>query len=353
MGRPIPEIADKSLDESFMRGVLHAIAKERFGTSAGIVKMDVDHYKRGVYRYDVALKVAEKPLPDPWRIIGKVYDTIENGQSSFDKMRKLWENGFVEKEPFYVRIPEAYQFLPDLRLLLMEEAPGNPLKKMVKKQTAKPLQMKRFASTLAKIHRFPLVLSDPFTIERHLKVRCHSLAEPMAAAMPNTSDEILSIIEFAKDFQQRSGHEYFTMSHGDFHLSQVHLQKHILWVLDLDPIHYGDPAYDVAMVLFSLKLMASKKSLTEYINSLRDSFIESYFSTMEWDIARRVPLHEAMIHLKRACKRFRFQDEEGWEELIPKQIKQARTCIAVMNSDSAPNSVSEMIEISEKCPVIY
>jgi len=353
VGRPIPEIAGKALNESFMRAVLHSIAKERFGALAAITKMDVDHYKRGVYRYDVALNVAGKPLPDPWRIIGKVYDTIENGQSSFNKMRKLWDNGFVEKEPFYVRIPEAYQFLPDLRLLLMEEAPGNPLKKMVKKQTAKPLQMQRFASTLAKIHRFPLVLSEPFTIERHLKTRCHSLAEPMAAAIPKIRDEIHSILDFAKDFQQRSGHEHFTMAHGDFHLSQVHLQKHIFWVLDLDPIHYGDPAYDVAMVLFSLKLTASKKSLAKYTNSLRDSFLESYFSTMGWDIARRVPLHEAMIHLKRACKRYRFQDEEGWEALIPKQIKQATTCIEVMKSVSTPNSVSEMIEISERCPVIY
>lgn len=352
MGRPIPEIADKALNESFMRTVLHSIARERFGASAAIKKMDVEHYKRGVYRYDVALNVSGKPLPDPWRIIGKVYDTLKNGQSSFDKMRKLWDNGFVEQAPLYVRIPEAYQFLPDLRLLLMEEAPGTPLKKMVKKQIAKPLQMQRFASTLAKIHRFPLVLSEPFTIERHLKVRCHSLAEPMAAAMPKIRDEIRGIVEFAEDFQQRDGHEHFTMAHGDFHLSQVHLQKHIFWVLDLDPIHYGDPAYDVAMVLFSLKLMASKKSLTEYINSLRDRFIESYFSNMGWDIARRVPLFEAMIHLKRACKRFRFQDEEGWQELIPKQIHQATTCIAVMKSVSAPNSVSEMIKISEKCPVI-
>jgi len=67
-------------------------------------------------------------------------------------------------------------------------------------------------------------------------------------------------------------------------------------------------------------------------------------------VARRVPLHEALIHLKRACKRFRWQDEPGWPETIPLQIRQSVTCVQAMQQSQAPQSLADVVDLYERCP---
>ena len=60
------------------------------------------------------------------------------------------------------------------------------------------------------------------------------------------------------------------------------MQNNALWLLDLDPLHYGDPAYDVAMVFVALKQLEEKTKQSAYIRMLRDAFVSAYFSLMDW-----------------------------------------------------------------------
>jgi Ser/Thr protein kinase RdoA (MazF antagonist) len=232
----------------------------------------------------------------------------------------------------------------------MEEVPGRSLKTLLKKKLASPQHMQLFATAMAKMHRFPLRFGGPFTVAEHLAIRCGALPEALAHAFPELGDTIRYIVETTRDIQNRTGHEVFTLAHGDLHPGQVHIRNDTLWILDLDPLHHGDPAYDVAMVFVSLKQLAEKTKQPAYIQGLRDAFVAAYFSLMDWQVAQRVPLHEALIHLKRACKRFRWQDEPGWPETIPLQIRQSATCLQALQHSKAPESFSEVIELYERCP---
>jgi hypothetical protein len=350
MGRPVPEIAKEALDHSHMQTVLNSVVKDRFGTSVAVHNVAAKTHGRRLIHYTVRMSEAGRSLQSPWRIIGKVYETPEIGQRGFDAMRRLWDNGFSHQAPARVRIPESYTYISSLRLLLMEEVPGQPLKKLVKNKLAGSEHMQLFAGAMAKVHCFPLIFGEPFTVEDHLAIRCNSLTEALADAFPELGDAIRWIVETAKDVQNREGHGVFTLAHGDFHLGQAHMQNDDLWILDLDPLHYGDPAYDLAMVFVAFKQLEEKTKQSAYIRSLRDAFVSAYFSRMDWQVARRVPLHEALIHLKRACKRFRWQDEEGWPQLIPLQIRQSVACLEAMQQLGEPRSLRDLVELYERCP---
>ena len=349
MGRPIPEIEKEALDGAFMEPYLQLVISRRYGDDVSIQSLETAPIKRGVFRYRIQMNGTHSEEP-PLSIIGKVFDEEDAGKAAFDKMRQLWESGFPENDPLRVRIPYAFYFLSELRLLLMEAAPGTPLKKLVKKQKATAADMTGFAETLAKLHSTALAFGEPFTVEKHLSVRCGDLVEPMATEFPEIGEDLRGIVDAALKYQSQNTAQDFTLAHGDFHLSQVHAHHDDLWLLDIDPLHFGDPAYDVAMVLFMLKQESAKRGTGAYINSLRDVFIDTYFSKMNWEIARRIPLQEAMINLKRACKRYRWQDEDGWQEILPKQVQQAVTCMEAMGKFPALENRADLVEIYEHCP---
>ena len=77
----------------------------------------------------------------------------------------------------------------------------------------------------------------------------------------------------------------------------------------------------------------------------RDAFFGTYFELRDLEVAARIPLQEALIHLKRACKRLRWQDEEGWTETIRDEIRQAEACLDVLECVRPPRSVAGVREL--------
>jgi hypothetical protein len=100
----------------------------------------------------------------------------------------------------------------------------------------------------------------------------------------------------------------------------------------------------------ALKQLGLKLDDAAYVRSLRDAFASTYFAHMGWPIAGRVAAQEALIHLKRACKRFRWQDEEGWQQTIRLQIDHALACVDAMREVAEPRSLDDVTEIYERCP---
>jgi hypothetical protein len=345
MGRPVPDLDRAALDPGLMLGVMRSLAAEVIGAFPPVRSVAVEPLERRLLRYRVEFQV-DRPA---WPVIGKVYEDRLAGQRGFDGMRSLWDGGFAAQHPASVRIPQPYAYLASLRLMLMEEVPGTSLKSLVKRKVARPAQMRLFAAALAKLHRSTLAPGVPFRVDDHLAVRCAGRHEALSQAIPETAPQIRRIVERARELENRHQGAWATV-HGDFHLGQVHVWHERLWILDLDPLHIGDAAYDVAMVFTMLKHLEQKTGDAAYIRLLRDAFIEAYFSNDSFGVAERVPLHVAMIHLKRACKRFRYQDEPGWPDTVRRQIEQGAACIDTLESAAMPRSVSEVAALVDRCP---
>ncbi len=115
----------------------------------------------------------------------------------------------------------------------------------------------------------------------------------------------------------------FATIHGDFHLSQMMIEGDQSWLLDFDPLSFGDPAADLGNLLVLLKGKSRKWGNTPL---LIDAFLEEYFKLMPDKIALRIPLYESMTYLRRACKKLRFQ-KPGWQQSVHKLIPQGVACI--------------------------
>jgi hypothetical protein len=88
-----------------------------------------------------------------------------------------------------------------------------------------------------------------------------------------------------------------------------------------------------------------------YVQSLRDAFLAAYLAETDDELAARVPLHMALIHLKRACKRFRWQDEPGWPDIVRRQIGESATCMQAAEHIAAlPRGVEDVAAIYDCCP---
>jgi len=328
-----------------MLGAMRALTEEVPQTRLGVRAVTIEPLERRLLRYRVELDVAHPS----WSVIGKVYDSRIDGQRAFDVMRRLWDGGFAAQPPAGVRIPQPYRYLTDLRLLLMEDVPGKPLKTLVKRKQAGPAEMRMLAVALSKLHSSGLASGVFFGVDGHLAVRCAGRHEALAQSFPDIARQVKWIVERARELERRRESPP-TVVHGDFHLGQVHVLDNRAWILDLDPLHIGDPAYDVAMVFVMLKQLEQKMHAEAYIRSLRDAFIDQYFSGGGYDVAGRVPMHVALIHLKRACKRFRYQDEDGWRDTIRRQIGEGAACMEQMEATPVPRSAWDVAALYDECP---
>ncbi len=104
------------------------------------------------------------------------------------------------------------------------------------------------------------------------------------------------------------------------------------------------------MVLFALKRLETTPAEARRIAPLRASFLATYFAEVEPRRAARLPLDVALIYLKRACKRFRWQDEDGWQDAVRRQIELAERCLAWLDESRPSGSVAEVLELCERCP---
>jgi aminoglycoside phosphotransferase (APT) family kinase protein len=234
--------------------------------------------------------------------------------------------------------------------LLMEHVPGQPLRTLVKHKCAGVREMTGCAAALLKLHSSPLVFGTPFTVERHLAVRCAGLHEALAEAFPSQADHVRWIVETARTLEARSG-AVPTLSHGDFHLGQLQVHERGVWILDLDPLHVGDPAYDIAMVFVMLKHLEHRTDDAGYVRTLLNAFVAGYFSDGTYKRAAQVPMQMALIQLKRACKRFRWQDQAGWPDAVARQIADSVSCMNVaMQLPGVPQSIDEIAGIYDRCP---
>jgi len=346
---PFPATLDMALDEEHMKGALRAAVQKKFTENTIIDTLKVQHLQRRLVRYTMCLVDSEREQNYERRIIGKVYEKLEDMNYGFGVMQQLCQHGFAAGAIDRISIPTPIACLPEIHLLLMQEIPGGPLRRLVKRTDATENDIRHFARATVKLHRSPLILGSPFTVEDHI-AQCRPSPRVLAQTYPDSAEAISFIVEEARSLQKHFRGNIYTLIHTDFHPGQVHVDGNNLWILDLEPLRYGDPAHDLAKIFAFFKRTARKSRMQKYIESVRDVFIEEYFSFMNLEIARRIPLYEALICLKRACKCLRVQDESGWEKKMTRLLEQGLACMRVVADTPDDLDMRGGIEICSRSP---
>jgi tRNA A-37 threonylcarbamoyl transferase component Bud32 len=309
---------DVAVDEERMENILTPMMRERFGAGLQVSGINIEvlrrRTKRCVLRYQVEAFDRHAARDVKWRVIGKLLDA-DLAEKVCHNMRELWVNGFSREAEDGISIPEVLDFSPSLSMLWQEEVPGLPVRTLLK-QSLQPSHLRQVARILVKLHKCPIVPGRPFTIRNYL-LRCHPRHEFLSLACPGLAASIDYIVDRAYEIESAFDDIELTPLHGDFHLGQIHLENGHAWLIDFDALCYGDPASDLGNLLVFLK--ARSKRHPEY-NAIIVAFLDEYFSQMNPAIAARIPLYEALTHLRRACKALRLQ-EEDWESTVKRMIE--------------------------------
>ena len=240
-------------------------------------------------------------------LIGKVYKSGA-GEPVADLMQLLWDAGFDRDAADGIAIPSVAAYLPRLSLLLQEEIGGAPVKDYLGTDQAE-MALRSMARAIAKLHRSPVRVGEVYRIDEHLR-RCHPGPQVLRDRIPELRPAVDEILQEAARLEDRWAHIEPVLIHGDFHMGQVHVAPGRTWVIDFDACCVADPAADLGNVLVFLK---GKSRKLPNVPLLVDAFLDEYFKTMPSDTAKRIPLYEALTHLRRACKRLRF-GESGWKK---------------------------------------
>ena len=287
-------------DPARMRDVLASELASELGPDSRLERVDVEVLRRRKqrcvlrYRLHVESTGGRREIP----LIGKVYKG-DHGEQVTGLMREMWRQGFDRGAADRISIPEVAAYLPRLALLLQEEIGGQPVKAFLSEPGAERA-LRQMAVGLVKLHRSPVRVGAPFTMQDHLR-RCHPRPQVLRERCPEMRPAIDEI--------QYSSFEP-GLIHGDFHMGQVHVSPERTWLIDFDAVCVADPAADLGNILVFLKGKARKVPSAPL---LVDAFLDEYFQHMPSEILTRVPLFEAITHLRRACKRLRFQ-EDGWQK---------------------------------------
>ncbi|HEX9654715.1 MAG TPA: aminoglycoside phosphotransferase family protein [bacterium] len=315
------------LDEEQVKELFTGFMQEFFEKSVQIREVHIEvmrcRSRRCVLCYEIKAFEVDQQRDLTWRVIGKVLKP-EVGQNTFANMQQLWTHGFARCTHDGISIPEPLGFIPSLCLLLQEEVPGVTVKTLLQ-QGGQEKHFRQLARALVKLHTRSLVPGKPFTVRDHLG-RCHPKHQFLSLACPQLGSAIDYIVDRAFSIENDFGDIQRVPIHGDFHLGQVHMENGRAWLVDFDALCYSDPAADLGNLLVFLK---SKAHRVPALNEFMHAFLEEYFSVMNPDIAARIPLYEALTHLRRACKCLRLQ-EDGWQQRAQQMVESGVAAINEM-----------------------
>ena len=309
-----------ALDPAHMMPVL---AERAAPAGFAIAELEVDihrrHGNRCVIRYR-ARGTSSGNGASEMRWIGKVLPPGA-GATLDANLRALWSHGFQRGAADGIAVPEPIAYLPELSMHLQEDVGGVSIRNLVKR-IPEAADFRVAARVLAKLHGCGLPPGPARGVDA-LMLRCHPRHPFLGLAFPELAATVNDIVERARALERR-GHAPVTAVHGDFHLGQVHVSGEHSWLVDLDALGFADPASDLGNVLVFLEdKMRREPMLAAMVTAFRDE----YTARSPFDSWARVPLYEALTHLRRACKQLRLQPE-GWRDKVRAMVERASRKIA-------------------------
>jgi aminoglycoside phosphotransferase (APT) family kinase protein len=252
-------------------------------------------------------------------LIGKVFG--EDRTDIFRTMDDLQRAGFDANAEFGVPRPVA--FLPALRLLIYEKAPGVRARKVISGSSGSGAAQaaERCAQWLAHFHvRGPR--SEPvFTLQHHLgqlEQTRRSVAES-DAPLAGKADQLFARLVTAA--QRLSDHE-LRASHGTYTPGQVLLTEGRTVTIDWDTYQVADPAFDVARFLVELKRMGLKYTgSSDGFQSVAAVFLSTYTASGDPSVTQRLAFQQAAIFLNRAKHDLEKEEPNKAETMLDEGLR--------------------------------
>lgn len=196
------------------------------------------------------------------RIIAKVYDDVQDGDSAYQVWRTIWTNGFGGDSMH--RVPEPLIYLQERRTFLMEPASGTcPMPLVLREPGACREGMGHAARWLAALHSSPAPVGAPDNSARILYRLARKLVRT-ASHYPELEQTVTGLIA---ELGQRSDRFAADESpprvqiHGRYHSGHVFVAPDAVTVIDMDRAAPSDPAKDVAEFLCRFRIEARKEAV--------------------------------------------------------------------------------------------
>ena len=326
------ETLPMALDPTHMRSVLAERAPAAFGPRFAIDAIDIDVYRRHgnrcVIRYH-AFGASPGRGPVEWRVIGKVLPPGA-GVELDANMRSLWSHGFERGGADGIAVPEPIAFLPELSMHLQEDVGGVSVRNLVKRGLEEA-HFRFAARVLAKLHCCRLPAGPARGVDA-MMLRCHPRHPFLGLAFPELAATVDDIVARARALELALHPLPLTPVHGDFHLGQVHVDGDRAWLVDLDALGFADPASDLGNVLVFLD---DKIRRDPAMAAMVRAFREEYSAHAPAGAWNRVPLYEALTHLRRACKQLRIQ-QPGWRDKVKLMVERSARKLAEAETLNRP-----------------
>jgi len=270
-------------------------------------------------RYTLRAREALTARRETVRCYLKVYRD-DRGERTLHLLRVLSERAGARS--YDTVRPLAYW--PDVRTLVLEEAPGAALQQLLLEDRDSFAAMGAVARAVATFNQ------DHSGITRRQSLADQLEDVRLAAglvrwACPDLSaavEEITAAVVGGLDEASPAP------IHGDLKTDHVFLSDDRATFIDLDSAALADPVRDPAHLFAYVASRVGLETLPpEQARALAATFVEEYFRHVPTSWRRRFPLHCAGALLEVASGIFRRQDTR-WQEKVAAAVAEARTCLS-------------------------
>jgi hypothetical protein len=277
---------------------------------------------RSTLRYSMQAQETESGRVECKRFYVKVYRGDEG-----EDMRRVLEGRSRQSAGF--TIPALLAYLPELGALVLEEAQGTSLRKLISSGDQAEAMLSHVGLALAMFHQGDIagLPSHGLADELALLERSKTF---LVSTCPHLQTRIESVFEALKSGLQEVPPG---PTHLALRLDPILVDGDRLWLIDLDSLSAADPLLDTAFFLANLASLRIRSKLDdETSRRLARSFADAYFAHTPGAWHVRLPAHYAAALLKAARNIYRRKvfrpNSQRWLDTITALLKEAEDSLA-------------------------
>lgn len=223
--------------------------------------------------------------------------------------------------PWPFAFPRVRAWLPEHGLVVQDEAPGDPLARVLADPARSAPAARQVGLAVAALHRARLSGQVPHDAEPADTHRV--VAARLAELCPGLGPRLADVVEAVAPMLAGAAR---VPVHGDLKPEHIHCADAQVVLLDLDCAAVGDPMGDVARLLVQMELAAGEGAGPGLTPGRRfaAAFLDAYADAVPADWFASLPARLAVEHLRLALHHFTVQTP-GWRQRIPELVTASLT----------------------------